>query len=219
MTIEEIKVQADRLISQLNETISVDKSDRRGQFAGAWAEAAQFVNDFGGIDSKFARLIEKTDPLEHNPEWVIGNTESAINALARYLDHGLHRTISPERQAQIDVVSDFLDQANSLLQDKKIHPVAPAVIIGASLEEFLRNWAEDEGLIVDTSKSGIDTYSKLLHEKELLTKQDIKDITSWAGTRNAAAHGNWDEVSDRSRIKIMLEGVNYFMQKHTPSEY
>ena len=218
MTIEEIKAQADRLVNQLNETISVGKPSS-GQFEGAWAEAAQFINDFGGKDSKFAGLIKDVDLVMHDHGWVIGVTESAINALVRYLDHGLHRTISPERQAQIDVVSDFLEQSNTLLQDKKIHPAAPAVIIGASLEEFLRNWAEDEGLIVDTSKSSIDTYSKLLREKKLLTKQDIKDIISWAGTRNDAAHGNWDQVSDSSRIKIMLEGVNYFIQKHTPSEY
>jgi hypothetical protein len=43
----------------------------------------------------------------------------------------------------------------------------------------------------------------------------MKDITSWGGLRNHAAHGEWDEVKDRQRISIMLEGVNLFMRKYS----
>jgi len=208
MTFEEIKNQSERLLNRLKETKPKSTKDKGVYaFAGAWTEATQFIYDFGGRDSQFAKLIELTDPMEQNTTWVYEHTENAINALIRYLENGLHRSISPERQAQIDVVSDFLDQANSLLKDKKIHPAAPIVIIGAALEEFLRNWAEDENLITDTSKASIDTYAKLLREKELLTKQDIKDITYWTGIRNDAAHGNWESVSDKKRALLMLEGV------------
>ena len=42
---------------------------------------------------------------------------------------------------------------------------------------------------------------------------DIKDITSWAGIRNHAAHGEWDHVSDRARVRLMLEGINLFMRQ------
>ena len=41
----------------------------------------------------------------------------------------------------------------------------------------------------------------------------MKDITSWAGVRNHAAHGEWEEVSDRKRVQLALEGVNLFMRK------
>jgi len=218
MTVEEIKKQAERITTKLKDTKPTDRRDK-GDFAGAWTEAAQFVNDFSSEKSTFSNLIKTTDPLNHNPDWVISNTVSAVDALVRYIENGLNRKISPERQAQIDVVSDFLEQAEQLLKDKKIHPAAPAVIIGAALEEFLRNWAEDLNLIADTSKSTIDTYSKLLKQEDLLTKQDMKDITSWAGIRNDAAHGNWEEVNDIKRIKIMLEGVNHFMRKYSPDNY
>ena len=107
----------------------------------------------------------------------------------------------------------------TLIKNRKIHPAAPIVIIGSALEEFLRNWAEDENLIADTSKASIDAYAKLLKEKELLTKQDIKDITSWAGIRNDAAHGNWEDVNDKKTVKLMLEGVNHFMRKNSPDNY
>ena len=65
------------------------------------------------------------------------------------MENDLLEGISIERKAQIDVVSDFLDQANSLLNSKDVHPAAPAVIIGAALEEFLRNWIEEAGLTLE----------------------------------------------------------------------
>ncbi|MCW3491546.1 hypothetical protein [Dethiobacter alkaliphilus] len=133
----------------------------------------------------------------------------------RHIDNDLHQGISIERKAQLDVLSDYLSQAQELLNMNNVHPAAPAVIIGASLEEFLRTWVEEKGLDTDINKPSIDVYAKILRESNLITKQDMKDITSWAGIRNNAAHGNWDEVKDKLRIKIMLEGVNLFMSRHT----
>jgi hypothetical protein len=48
----------------------------------------------------------------------------------------------------------------------------------------------------------------------LISKQDAKDILSWGGLRNHAAHGEWDQVSDKQRVQLMLEGVNLFMRKY-----
>lgn len=96
-----------------------------------------------------------------------------------------------------------------------MHPAAPSVIIGASLEEFLRTWVEAEGLSIENMKSGIDSYSGALRTAELITKQDKKDITSWAGLRNHAAHGEWEKVENREYVRLALEGVNLFMRKYS----
>jgi hypothetical protein len=100
------------------------------------------------------------------------------------------------------------------MDSKGIHPATPAVLIGAALEEFLRTWVEAEGLSLGNTNPGLDAYGKILRESEKITKQDYKDITAWAGLRNHAAHGEWDEVSDKARISLMLEGVNLFMRKY-----
>jgi hypothetical protein len=63
-------------------------------------------------------------------------------------------------------------------------------------------------------KPCLDSYSKVLKEEDVITKQDVKDITAWGGLRNHAAHGEWDEVADRTRISVMLEGVNLFLRKY-----
>jgi hypothetical protein len=111
------------------------------------------------------------------------------------------------------VVSDILAQANTLIEDARYHPAAAAILIGASLEEFLRTWVEAEGLSIGGTKPGIDAYTKALRAADLISKQDAKDITSWSGVRNHAAHGEWDEVSDRARIRLVLQGVNLFMRQ------
>ena len=108
----------------------------------------------------------------------------------------------------------FLSQASNLLSSNDVHPAAPTVFIGASLEEFLRNWIEEADINLGGKKPSLESYSNLLREAELITKQDAKDITSWGGLRNYAAHGEWEEVKDRQRINLMLEGVNLFMRKY-----
>ena len=107
-----------------------------------------------------------------------------------------------------------MEQAQNLLESSKVHPAAPAVLIGASLEEFIRTWIDAEGLSIGNNKPSLDAYAKALKEAELILKQDVKDITSWTGLRNHAAHGEWDEVADKKRVSLMLEGVNLFMRKY-----
>lgn len=142
---------------------------------------------------------------------------SILESFICHIENGLLDGVSIERKAKIDVVSDYLDQAQILLESKDVHPAGPAVIIGASLEEFLRSWVEEANLPLNNKKPSIDSYTTTLREAELITKQDVKDITSWAGFRNNAAHGQWEEVADKKRVQLMLEGVNLFMRKYTDS--
>ena len=96
-----------------------------------------------------------------------------------------------------------------------MHPAAPCILIGAALEEFLRNWVTDLGLISDESGPSLDNYSNILRREEFIDKPDSKDIVSWAGLRNDAAHGHWEKVNDKKKISIMLDGVNLFLRKYS----
>ena len=101
-----------------------------------------------------------------------------------------------------------------MLDDKRVHPAAPALLIGASLEEFLRNWAEEQNLTGTAKNPGLDSFAGKLKQANLITKQDAKDITSWGGLRNSAAHGEFDQIQKES-ISLMLQGVNLFMRKYS----
>ena len=203
-------MNTDDLIKQARRII---ESGQKSSWAGILAEAMEFLRIYAGEKSAFFKHLSKVSQSWSDNvimKYVVSNLEAFI----RFAENGLLEGISIERKAQIDVVSDFLEQAITLLNSKEVHPAAPAVIIGAALEEFLRNWIEEAGLSLGGKNPSLDSYAKVLREEDLITKQDGKDITSWSGLRNYAAHGEWEEVNDKNRISIMLEGVNLFMRKY-----
>jgi hypothetical protein len=179
-------------------------------FAGAKAEVCEFLRLYAGPKTSFYEMAKQAQGRSVK-QHLLSTMESFIS----FVEAGLHAEISPSRKAQLEVVSDLLNQANDLIESNKVHPAAPAVLIGATLEEFLRNWVEAEGLDMGAKKPNLDSYTKALREAELIVKQDVKDITAWTGIRNHAAHGEWEEVGDRNRIRNMLEGVNLFLRKYT----
>jgi hypothetical protein len=202
-----------------NELIKIAKTiDEGNDYRSKLAEGLEFFRIYAGEKSAFYKQLSQLNQLGV-PNSISNTVSSVLKAYIRFLEKGLDEGISLERKAQIDVVSDFLDQSQKLLTNKDVHPAAPAVLIGASLEEFLRNWIEENDLSMGHLKPSIDSYAKVLKEKELITKQDFKDITSWAGLRNHAAHGEWDEIADKKRISLMLEGVNLFMRKYGASAH
>jgi hypothetical protein len=192
-------------------TRSVGPSDS-AKVRGISARASSFLATFGGQKNAFlAQLQNLSSYPEHNARILAEVLQSFI----AHLEAGLVADISPKRQAELDVVSDFLEQAQHLLQSAKVHAAAPAVLIGATLEEFLRTWVEDAALSLGGKNPSLDSYTKVLREAELISKQDVKDITSWAGIRNHAAHGEWDELGDKQRVRLMLDGVNLFMRRYS----
>jgi len=207
MESKEIIKHAQRLIAEALRVRSSSISATRG----IHAEICDFLRTYAGPKSSFLEFAEKTGGAAMG---IVDSLSSILGSFIQYVEAGLLAEVTPERRAQLDVVSDFLEQANSLLENKDVHPAAPAIIIGATLEEFLRTWIEAESISLGNKKPGIDNYGKILREADIITKQDVKDITAWAGIRNHAAHGEWTEVSDKQRIRLMLEGVNLFMRKY-----
>jgi hypothetical protein len=191
--------------------IKHDDNDRT--FRAYVAEIKELIKSYAGKNNAY---YEELDSIPRS--WlheIYGIANGILKRFINAIENDLLSNQSIERKIQSEVVNDFLEQAQFLLDDSKVHPGAPAMIIGAALEEFLRNWVEEQGLSIEDNKPTIDTYAKLLKQNELLTKQDMKDITSWAGIRNDAAHGKWDDVKDRNRIRLMLESVNYFLRVKT----
>ena len=179
--------------------------------AGAKAEISEFLRRFAGPKNSFfieASEVIGDDSLQRK------RLRSILESFIAFVEAGLLAEISPERQAQLEVVSDVLAQAQRLLEERRVHPASAVMLIGAGLEEYLRNWCLSIPLSLGQRKPSIQAYAEVLRIAELLTAQDVKDITSWAGMRNHAAHGEWTQVSDRQRIRLMLDGVNLFMRKY-----
>lgn len=178
---------------------------------GIKAQITEFLRQFAGTKSSFYQLAESN---AGSREYQVETLFSTLENFRLYVEAGLVMEVTPERKAQLDIVSDFLEQANILLETKGVHPAAPIVLIGATLEEFLRTWIDNAELSIEKRKPSLDSYAQVLLTEGLITKQDMKDITAWGGLRNHAAHGEWNEVSDKQRAAIMLDGVNLFLRKY-----
>ncbi|MGD2093250.1 MAG: hypothetical protein PVH61_44225 [Candidatus Aminicenantes bacterium] len=177
---------------------------------GLAARAREFLRVHVGEESEFYNSIFFLDDKKPDGKAFA----NILRNFQEYIRDGFSTDFTPLQEAEQNVVSDFLNQARLLLEDKKVHPAAACVLIGATLEEFLRNWAEGESLKLGNRKPSISNYAALLTSKGLINKQDNKDILSWGGLRNDAAHGKWDEINNRERAKLMLEGVNLFLRKY-----
>ncbi len=208
MNVQEVVQQARGIQKRIRAYAIEDLEGSHGE--AAKAQVCEFLRTYAGAKSAFFKQAEAASGFS---AYMVSTLNSIVNSFIKYLEAGLASGISPERKAQLDVVSDFLAQANTILEDPRMHPASAAVLIGASLEEFLRTWVEENSISIGNSKPGIDAYCKGLKTADLITKQDVKDITAWAGIRNHAAHGEWAEVSDRDRIRLMLEGVNLFLRQ------
>lgn len=170
----------------------------------------QLVLDNFGEASAFYRTVKTDQP------WSIDGHNMAEHVLVSIIDfaeNGLLGGVSLRRQAQSDVLSDIFDQATVLLDDESFHPATAAMLVGAALEQFLRSWVEEKSAPLAAGNDGIDRFAKGLRAAELIDKNDKKDIDSWAGVRNDAAHGHWDKVG-RDRTRNMLAGVRLFIRQH-----
>ncbi|MFQ6333658.1 hypothetical protein [Methylophilus sp. 3sh_L] len=200
-------------IDRLKSSIGViGKGEQSARLRGIQAQIIEFMIQVVGPKSSFVRMAENAGGIS---EYYASILNSSLDSLRSHIEAGLLDEISPTRRAQLDVVSDFLEQAQLLLGAKGVHPAAPIVLIGASLEEFLRTWIDEADISLGQRKPSIDSYTQVLLAENLISKQDAKDITAWAGLRNQAAHGEWEEVSNKQRAYLMLEGVNLFMRKYS----
>ena len=200
---DELLRKIDRVIDRL----------RTSPNEGSYAFAREFIRQVAGQKSSFYERMGDLTAWMSDARYE--TALEIVEAYRAYVSDGLDGTISLERRAQLDTVSDFLAQAQRLLDDRTVHPAAAVFLTGAVVEEFLRAWAQIAGLTIGNARPGIDAYAKTLRGADLVTVQDHKDITSWAGLRNHAAHGEWDKVADPQRARLMLEGVNLFMRQHS----
>lgn len=174
----------------------------------------QFVRNYIGQDTEFYKSL-----LNYNKTYMsdssnkVYEASGVLQSIKNYLQLELEFHKTENYQTKVDIISDFVNQAITLANDKSFHPAAAAILLGAALEEFLKQIAEINLIDLVGIKKTIDPISQKLYESKVITKQDMKDITSWAGLRNDATHGNFDDVNDRKRIQNAIEGVNLFMRK------
>ena len=166
--------------------------------------------------SRFLHNAEEVFAAPGRPEVALVAVAVILEAWADFVDEGFAAATPFEARARREAATDLMEQVQVLLDDPKVHVAAPVVLAGAALEEFLRSMLATTPAAVVVGRPGIQAYAEALRKVEVLSAQDVKDITAWAGQRNAAAHGQFEQLS-LDRARLMVDGVNLFMRQHTPA--
>lgn len=181
-------------------------NDHRGSFVSA----IEFLRLKAGPRSEF--YLRAADAAKRL------HAAAAVNVIGHslvgwidFVERGL-ADMPVEAQHRQMAATDLMEQVETLLADKRVVPAAPVMLAGAALEELLRSMVDVSGL-KPRGKPGINTYASALRAEDALTAQELKDIVSWAGLRNAAAHGEFGGI-ELPNARLMAQGVNLFMQKH-----
>ncbi|MBI5487905.1 MAG: hypothetical protein HY905_11280 [Deltaproteobacteria bacterium] len=145
------------------------------------------------VDAALALFREAKDLLEKNR---IGNLVDGVRA---------------------ETASELLDQADALLGDGC--RAAAAVIAGGALETVLRHLC-DRAAITPPGDGSITKYEGAIAQerkagREILSVTDGKQVTSWGGMRNDAAHDPVRFGTDRTvpEVRIMVEGIRQFVAR------
>lgn len=135
-----------------------------------------------------------------------------LQALHLDMAHGHLGNIRQEVEAV--VVSEILSQAHKLARTKGIHPATAVIVACAGVEEFLRNWCEQKGLIVREKERSIARFAKELRSAGQIELPVERRITSWADYRNDAAHGsNWNKITQELANRVVRE-IEEFVVEH-----
>jgi len=179
----------------------------------SYAQAA--IAAVTGEDSAFSRQIDSLLQTgwgkSAKAEGLVGILQAVEKAIGTGLLVDLKQTVRGE------LFADYLDMAEYLLDQG--YKDAAAVIAGSSLEIHLQTLCEGRELPTTSERNGkqfprkADQLNTELQKDGCYSKSVWKNVTSWLGIRNDAAHDNYGQYTSDG-VKSMIVGVRDFIASH-----
>jgi hypothetical protein len=189
-------------------TDSSTMASHRGGLVGA----IEFLRLKAGVRSEF--YLRAADAVKRfHVGAAAAVVAEALLAWVDFAERGIAE-VPVEAQARVAAATDLMEQVEQLLQERRVHPAAPVMLAGAALEEMLRSMVDTAGA-KPKGRAGISSYTNALREVGAISAQEVKDLASWAGMRNNAAHGDFGQI-ELPNARLMAQGINLFIQKHSP---
>jgi hypothetical protein len=133
--------------------------------------------------------------------------------LALRKDYELGHLQTFEQLVHAETSASFIEMAEDL--HTKGYKDAAAVIAGSVLEQHLRDLCSGAKIEIDSNGKykKADALNSELVGQGIYNKLDQKNVTSWLGLRNDAAHGNYSSYT-MVQVKLMIDSVRDFMTRH-----
>lgn len=223
----------------LNVVASIKKTTHGGHRVeaplGGYTQTRKVVRTSLDFDSamefqnKAKTLFANVLPLSHpnrkrletvgefrSDEMGVRSCVALLKATKNDFEHDFLEALSTKIEAEIS--SDYLGQAERLLRDGRSgqHEHIPAAVLaGAVLERGLRTLCDSQTPPISTVKPNGEpmTMNPLIDELKkagIFNELRAKELRSWADTRNAAAHGEFQKFN-REQVERMLDGISSFL--------
>lgn len=120
-----------------------------------------------------------------------------------------------------EIAVDYMSQAEQLLDgDTSEIPshVPAAVLAGAVLERALRALCQQQVPPIPLTdprrkQKTLDPLIDDLKKAKLFVEATAKQLRSWAGLRNLAAHGHFEDLR-RQDVELMIKGIKNFLEEY-----
>ena len=184
------------------------KDERQAVVTQARASVTRVSGPQSPYSLDIERLIKESPYLHTHTSSVLGVAKALLADLRAGYVQSLVET------AHADVFGDFLEMATHLLESG--FKDASAVIAGSSLEAHLRALCLKNGIDVEITKNGKQSYLKADAMNAALAKNEVygklyqKSITAWLDLRNKAAHGQYTDYQTE-QVTLLIGGVRDFI--------
>lgn len=170
--------------------------------------------------SSYRRMLEKVDQTPSARSFSEQQTRGILVALRRDYEAGQVKTF--EHIVHAALLDSLLDQARELLAAE--YKLAATVVVGAVLEEHLRNLASQHSVPLTTEKKDGRHAHKMASELNDLLRKAVppaydqvewRRVQGWIDLRNEGAHSK-AEFKNRTALEIeqMVDGVEEFLGHH-----
>ncbi len=174
------------------------------------------VNRITGRNSDYYKRMEEVlnrPKLKdsYNLKFAMGSLDALLHDLEKDYLESISELIHGE------IFSDYLDMAQHLLEEG--YKEASAVIGGSTLEEHLRKLCQKNNINIEVSTpKGLkpkkaDVMNADLKKAGIYPLIQQKQVTTWLGIRNDAAHGHYNNYTEE-QVKNMLIGLRDFFVRY-----
>ena len=205
------------LVEKGNIVISTHKPSSPGIVGFATLDHQSYVNWRTQALAFLTNLLGSTHTYTHSFSM---NTERSgykesveagigiLEAVLEDIDQGFIETV--RQLIAVEVFSDFLEQSSYLLESG--YKIPAASLTGAVLENGLRSVANRKGVRVG-GRDDLSALNQKLANKGVYNRLVQKKVSVWTDVRNAADHGQFEEVKDDD-VRDLIKGAQSLLADH-----
>lgn len=206
-------LRIDQILSKLSNDEAYDKDKHRPIIEASFLGTMGIVGSLYGPGSPQVKILQdaKIFPSTFSPNYqmqLLGHSLVGILINIREeIEQGLIRNLAAEASGII--IGDILSLAKTAL--KEGHISVAAVLASASLEDAMKQKAEELGLITD--EKTLSEIINALKGKSFFKGAQVPIVASYVSLRNAAMHAKWDKIQE-SDVGSLIGFLEPFLLEH-----